>query len=66
MSALHALLDTSLYKNIEVSIHPQWNNMFALSQQIQSANVAKNVDDAYENDNDDNHSCVINNEDRFE
>ena len=31
MLVLHGLLDTPLYKNIEVYIHPQWNNMFALS-----------------------------------
>ena len=40
--------------------------MFALSQQTQSTNVIENVDDTYEDDNDDNHSCEINNEDGFE
>ena len=59
MSALHVIIDTPLYKNIEVS-------MFALSQQTQSLNVAENVDNTYENDNDDNHSCETNNDDGFE
>ena len=59
MSALHVIIDTPLYKNIKVS-------MFALSQQTQSLNVAENVDNTYENDNDDNHSCETNNDDEFE
>ena len=59
MLALHVIIDTPLYKNIEVS-------MFALSQQTQSLNVAENVDNTYENDNDDNHSCETNNDDGFE
>ena len=57
MLALHVIIDTPLYKNIEVS-------MLALSQQTQSLNVAENVDNTYEND--DNHSCETNNDDGFE
>ncbi len=66
MSALYALLDTPLYKNIEVNIHPQWNSIFALSQQTQNANVAENVDNTHEDNNTNNQSCETNNEDGFE
>ncbi len=66
MSALHVIIDTPLYKNIEVNIHPQWNSMFALSQQTQNANVAENVDNTHEDNNTNNQSCETNNEDGFE
>jgi hypothetical protein len=57
MLALHDLLNTPLYENLEITIHPHWLDMFTLSMQI-ITNVSCDVDD--------DESCDHNNENRFE
>jgi hypothetical protein len=57
MLALHDLLNTPLYENSEITIHPHWLDMFTLSMQIDT-NVSCDVDD--------DESCDHDNEDRFE
>jgi len=57
MLALHDLLNTPLYENFEIIIHPHWLDMFTLSMQI-NINVSCDAND--------DESCDHNNEDRFE
>jgi hypothetical protein len=57
MLALHDLLNTPLYENSIITIHPRWLDMFTLSMQT-NTNVSCDIDD--------DESCDHNNEDRFE
>jgi hypothetical protein len=57
MFALHDFLNTPLYENYGIIIHPHWFDIFTLSMQT-NTNVSCNVDD--------DESCHHNNEDRFE
>jgi hypothetical protein len=57
MLALHNLLNTPLYENSRITIHPHWLDMFTLSMQT-NTNVYCDIDD--------DESCNHSNEDRFE
>jgi hypothetical protein len=57
MLTLHDLLNTPLYENFGITIHPSWLDMFTLSMQT-NTNVPCNIDD--------DESCDHNNEYRFE
>jgi hypothetical protein len=56
MLALHDLLNTPLYENSRITIHPCWLYMFTLLMQTNS-NVSCDIDD--------DESCDHNNENRF-
>jgi hypothetical protein len=55
MLALHDLLNTPLYDNFGITIHPRWLHMITMQTNI---NVYYDIDDES--------SCDRNNEDRFE
>ncbi len=57
MLVLNDLLNTPLYENFRITIHPQWLDMFTLS-------IQTNIDVSC--DVDDDESCDHNNEDIFE
>jgi hypothetical protein len=57
MLALHNLLNTPLYENSRMTIHPHWLDMFTLSMQT-NTNVSCDIDD--------DESCDHSNEDRVE
>jgi hypothetical protein len=44
MLALHDLLNTPLYENFGITIHPCWLDIFTLSMQI-NTNVCYDIDD---------------------
>jgi hypothetical protein len=58
MLALHDLLNTPLYENSGITIHPHLLDIVTLSMQT-NTNVSCDIDDDVE-------SCNHNNEDRFE
>ncbi len=58
MLALHDLLNTPLYENFGITIHPHLLDIITLSMQT-NTNVLCDIDD-------DDESCNHNNEDRFE
>jgi hypothetical protein len=45
MIALHDLLNMPLYKDFNISIHPQWFDMFTLSHQNHSINTSCETND---------------------
>jgi hypothetical protein len=57
MLALHDVLNTPLYENFGIIIHPRWFDMFTLSMQTNTS-VSCDIDD--------DESCDHNNENRFE
>jgi hypothetical protein len=54
MLALKDLILTPLYSNINVTIHPQWNNLFSMQttlfNQIYDQNISSSIDFDSENE----------------
>jgi hypothetical protein len=57
MIALYDLFNTPLYKDSNISSHPQWLDMFTFSHQTHSINISCETNIV---------SCGNNNEDGFE